>query len=172
MLPWSVNQDLPVSIRYPRGGAHALNGSIHSPIELGKSEIMFKSENTSSYDVCIFALGTMAWDAYTIAQNLVKENISVAAVNLRFAKPLDEETVLQFAKVSKQVVIMEEGCETGGINSTIIQLLVKNLDTLPRIQTFAIPDEFVEHGSVDKLKSDIDLLPDQMEASIKTKVLA
>ncbi len=172
MLPWSVNQDLPVSIRYPRGGAHALDGSIHSHIELGKSEIMFKSENTSSYDVCIFALGTMAWDAYTIAQNLVKDNISVAVVNLRFAKPLDEETVLQYAKLSKQVVIMEEGCETGGINSTIIQLLVKNLNTLPRIQTFAIPDEFVEHGSVDKLKSDIGLLPDQMEASIKTKVLA
>ena len=170
MLPWSVTQNLPVSIRYPRGSAHSLDGTIQSPIHLGKSELMIETQNTDTFDICIFALGTMAWDAYTIAKNLEQDNFKVAVINLRFAKPLDEEIILRYSKCSKQIAIMEEGCETGGINSIIIQLLLKSLDTLPKIHTFAIPDQFIEHGGVDQLKADIGLLPDQMEETLRSKL--
>lgn len=175
MLRWGTKADLPTSVRYPRGSIPARDGELSADIELGKAQVMHNPK-TKDLDATIFALGPMAWDAYDIAQNLAKEGLNVAVVNLRFAKPLDEKTVLSFAKQSKAVFVMEEGCEVGGLNSLILQLLSKNLDRMPVFKAFAIPDEFVEHGSVDQLKKDIGLLPEQMEASIlktlkKTPVL-
>jgi len=166
MLRWSVEADLPTSIRYPRGSIPATDGDLPQDIELGKAQVMFKSPDLGRYDLTIFALGTMAWDAYHIAQNLVQKGLSVAVINLRFAKPLDEAVILSFAKQSTAVFVMEEGCETGGINSVILQLLTKSLDQMPLFKAFAIPDEFVEHGPVDQLKKDIGLTPPQMEDEI------
>ena len=61
-------------------------------VPLGKSELLKDGKDL------FMALGSMVAPALEAADELEKEGISLAVVNARFAKPLDEEMILRFAR--------------------------------------------------------------------------
>ncbi len=157
----------PTAIRYPRGAVSEETKSplvslVPPPIEQGKAEVLREGK-----DVLILALGSMVYTAYEAAALLEKENIQAAVVNVRFAKPLDEQLILKLAKKTKLVVTLEEGVLSGGFGSAVLELFAKHQTMgLPGIHPLGIPDRFIEHGRRDLLLDSLGLSVEKIKETI------
>jgi 1-deoxy-D-xylulose-5-phosphate synthase len=148
MLRFAVAHDGPVAIRYPRGSVPAMDwGVSDSPIELGKAEIVREGS-----DAVIFAIGSMVATAFAAVQQLEQEGMRVALVNARFAKPLDKATILRFAQRVPRFVLVEENTVCGGFGAAVLELLAHEGIADVQVKHLGVPDEFIEHGSVDILR--------------------
>jgi 1-deoxy-D-xylulose-5-phosphate synthase len=134
----------PIAIRYPRGNAPDIDWNREAmPIEFGKAETLMQGN-----DVALLAYGNMVAPAFEAAKTLQSEGISVEFINLRWAKPLDAETILDAARRTRRLVIMEEGVISGGVGSAILELLAQHGLSDIQVKLFGVPDRFIEHGAI------------------------
>ena len=152
MLKTAVDFDGPVSVRYPRGSGVGV--SIAEPMHslpIGKAEVLREGK-----DVCLWAIGSMVQSALQAADKLAEQGISAGVVNMRFAKPLDEELLLEHAAQYGKIVTLEEGVLQGGVGSAVLETLnaAKRLQKC-QVLTLGIPDEFVLHGDKKLLFKDL-----------------
>lgn len=150
MLKFAVNLNKPVVIRYPRGGVQVpADFEGNNNIELGKAEVLKKGETTT-----IIAIGKMVARAVKMAQKIEKENTneSVEIINARFLKPLDKTTIQNSIKKTKNVITIEDGTEINGLGTAVKELISENGLQNVKIETFAYPDKFVQHGKVEELE--------------------
>ncbi|HZP83985.1 MAG TPA: 1-deoxy-D-xylulose-5-phosphate synthase [Chthonomonadaceae bacterium] len=134
----------PIAIRYPRGNAPSVEwGRASAPIVYGKAETLMEGD-----DIGLLAYGNMVAPAFQAAKTLREEGIDVAFVNLRWAKPLDAETILKVARRTRRLIVMEEGVVHGGVGSAILELLAEHGLSDVQVKLFGIPDQFVEHGAI------------------------
>ena len=70
-------------------------------------------------DVTIISTSRMTLFALSAAQKLAEEGIDVEIVDPLTLKPLDMDTILRSVKKTKRVVIVNEGCRTGGFTSEL-----------------------------------------------------
>jgi len=119
-------------------------------LEIGKSDIVFKSNILGGKNCTIFALGSMVHPAIEAAKQLEKSNVSACVVNVRFVKPLDVETILANTSQNAYVVTVEEGTLSGGFGSAILELLADAKRTNPVLR-IGLPDKFIEHGKRDQI---------------------
>ena len=68
-------------------------------------------------------------------------------VNMRFAKPIDTEMLDHLAETHTTMITIEENVRTGGFGEQV-QDYVEQSHPEIRVKIFAIPDEFIGHGSV------------------------
>jgi len=146
MLDFASKLGKPCAIRYPRGKAYNGLKDHRSPIEYGKAEIIHEGSK-----VALFAYGSMVETAISVREKLLEHDIDATIINARFAKPFDKDMLLQTAKLHDLIVTMEENVITGGLGESILQFMNEN-DINTNIINVALPDEYVEHGSVDILK--------------------
>ncbi len=148
MLKTAVQSEYPVSIRYPRGcGVGApLDDEPHS-LEIGKGEIL-----TSGSDLAVIAVGSCVHPALRAAARLRQEGISIAVVNARFVKPLDEELLCDTAASLKRVITVEENVLMGGFGSAVLELFEKKGVRNVTAKRLGIGDEFVEHAAQRELR--------------------
>jgi 1-deoxy-D-xylulose-5-phosphate synthase len=148
MLRFAIAFDGPIALRYPRGAVPAIDWGVpESPIELGKAEVL-----RDGSDVAVFAIGSMVATAFAAVKQLEQEGISAALINARFAKPLDRETILRFAQRVPRFVLVEENTVCGGFGAAVLELLAQEGVAGVQVKHLAVPDEFIEHGSVDVLR--------------------
>ena len=148
MLEHAIDLKAPVVIRYPRGSeSNDVKFEKHEKIEQGKAEIL-----KEGIDVTIIAIGRMAEKAMKVANLLENEEKSVEVVNARFLKPLDKETIIKSINKTKKVITIEDNVLTGGLASTIEQLIVENNVQINKFQKYGWEDKFVEHGKVEELE--------------------
>ena len=137
----------PVAIRYPRGKAYEELSDKNKKIEYGKSELLYDGSK-----IAIVALGSMVSTAVHLRDKLIEKNISPIVVNLRFAKPIDFEMIDNICKKdTKELVVMEEGVKSGGIG-TMIEDYVHDKGYNIKVILITLPDAYVEHGNVSKLR--------------------
>jgi 1-deoxy-D-xylulose-5-phosphate synthase len=137
----------PIAVRYPRGAVNPVDwGRESAPVELGRAEVLQKGE-----DVSILALGSMVLPAFQAAQQLAEDGIRASVVNMRFAKPIDEEAVLAAAQCGR-IIVAEENARIGGFGEGVLGVLAQHGITNCRVRLFGIPDHFIEHGAPDILK--------------------
>ena len=148
MLEFAVELKRPVIIRYPRGGEDSkVKFDKHEKIELGKAEILQEGN-----DVTIVAIGKMVARAEKMSKELCKEGKSVEIINARFLKPLDETTIKQSIIKTKSVITIEDGTKINGLGTAIKELIIDNNLSNINMQSYAYPDEFITHGTVDELE--------------------
>ena len=120
-------------------------------------------------DVCLLAIGSMVQTALRTADALAANGIQAGVINLRFAKPLDEELIVQAAEKYGKLVTLEEGVLAGGVGSAVLELLNKaGLMQKVQVLNLGLPDEFVPHGDKKYLFRDLGLDTE----SIKEKITA
>lgn len=147
MLEYSTTLQSPVAIRYPRGQSDDfMSISKDYTIEDMKAEVISKGK-----DVCIIAIGKMVRIAYEAANRLKQNGVNCKVINGRFAKPLDENTIISECLNIKNIVTLEDNAIKGGFGSQILDLFNKNKITNKNIEIVGLPDQFVEHGSVEEL---------------------
>ena len=149
MMQYAVSFPTPIAVRYPRGAAYDGLKEFRAPIQLGKSETLKEGSG-----VALFALGSMVQTAEKVAELLKEQGIDATVVNARFAVPFDKEKVEELTKNHKLLVTMEENVTSGGLGEHVASYVNEN-DLDIKVQVIAIPDAYVEHGNVDKLKEDI-----------------
>ena len=146
MMKFAIDFDGPIAIRYPRGLAYDGLKEYRSPIRFAKSETIFKGT-----DVAILALGSMVKTAETVCGILKEHGITATLINARFAKPFDGEVIKSLTAYHHTIVTMEENVKSAGFGEHVAEYLEDNgID--PKLINISIPDAYVEHGNVDKLK--------------------
>ena len=154
MLKTALSFNGPISVRYPRGSGVGVD--ITEPMHelpIGKAEVL--REGT---ELCFWAIGSMVQSAVQAADKLKEQGIDAGVVNMRFAKPLDKELLIEHAKRYGKIVTLEEGVLAGGVGSEVLEIL----DDAGLLQQCAvlrlgIPDEFVTHGDKKLLFRDLGL---------------
>ena len=149
MLKFAVNYGAPIAIRYPRGNAYDGLKEFRAPVEVGKCEVIYEEK-----DICLFALGCMVKIGEEVRQILKDNGFKCTLVNARFAKPIDTEYIHVASSDHKLFVTMEENVASGGLGEKVRAYIDDNrLDC--NVLQIAIPDKFVTHGSVDKLRKEL-----------------
>lgn len=146
MLKYAIAFDAPIALRYPRGEAYDGLQECRQPVVLGKCE-----EIVAGSRVLLFALGSMVATAEEVRQLLLGHGIEATLVNARFAKPFDQEYLMQAMKDHSLIVTMEENVVTGGFGEQVACFL-REQGYEGEVLPVAIPDAFVEHGNVNVLK--------------------
>lgn len=137
----------PVAIRYPRGTAYSELHEFKEKIVYGKAEILYKGKT-----IAIFALGSMVSTAIHIKEKLKKKKIEPWVINARFAKPIDFDTIDKVCKSKiKELVVLEENVGNGGIGQAI-EDYVHDKAYKVKVTLVSLPDAYVEHGNVTKLR--------------------
>ena len=164
MIEFAIKLGKPVVIRYPRGGEDKYKFNKEEKIELGKAETLTYGKNAT-----IIAIGKTVSKAVKIAEKLEK----VEVINARFLKPLDVEKIKESIAKTKNVIVIEDGTSVGGLTTAIKELIVdENLKNI-KFKSFAYPDKFIEHGSVEELEKrynvDENAIKRYLELQIKEK---
>lgn len=164
MLKFAVEFDGPCAIRYPRGEAYAGLKEFREPIVYGKSEWIYEEK-----EIALLAVGSMVQTAEAVRDILKKAGHSCSLVNARFVKPLDEAVVEKAAAGHDLLVTMEENVASGGFGERVQSFLNDKALTVKEL-SIAIPDAYVEHGSVELLKKELLMDADSVAARIMEKL--
>ena len=141
LLSTAFAQDHPVAVRYPRGaGVGTATASDLQTLPFGKGEVRRRGRG-----VAILAFGTLLHPALDVA-----EQINATVVNMRWAKPLDAELVLEMARQHEAIVTVEDGAVMGGAGSAVGEALAAAGLAKPLLH-LGLPDVFIEHGDPAKL---------------------
>lgn len=148
--------DGPIAMRFPRGnGVGVPLDKDLKTIPIGTWEVIKEGE-----DVAILTFGTTIPMALEAAKHLEQQGISVKVVNARFIKPLDRQMLSDLFERKMPVLTIEEAVLQGGFGSSILEFAFENRYFDAVIDRMGIPDQFIEHGSVDELLKEIDLTVD------------
>lgn len=158
MIKYAVAFASPIAVRYPRGEAYDGLKEYRKPIAFGKSEWIYQES-----EIVLFALGSMVKTAEAVYAILKENGYQCSLINARFAKPLDEETLLAVTQNHKLIVSMEENVINGGFGEHITRFYQENGRPI-EVLNIAIPDEYVEHGNVDILRREVGIDQDTIAA--------
>ena len=136
----------PFVIRYPRGLAFLTNWKNEMKVlPIGKGECLVEGDQ-----LAVLTIGPIGKTAMSVLEKLASESISIALYNMRFVKPLDEELLNQIGQKFTKVITIENGSIKGGFGSAIVEYFSdKNINM--KVVRLGIPDQFIEHGSVNDL---------------------
>ncbi|WP_022764679.1 1-deoxy-D-xylulose-5-phosphate synthase [Butyrivibrio sp. XPD2006] len=149
MLKFAVGLNAPVAVRYPRGNAYDGLEDFRAPIEMGKCEPIYEEK-----DICLLAVGSMVKIAEEVRLILKDRGYKCSLVNTRFVKPIDTDYIHRAAATHRLFVTMEENVASGGFGEKVRSYIdEKRLDA--NVLSIAIPDQFITHGSVDKLLKEL-----------------
>ena len=149
MMQFAVEYHAPIAIRYPRGTAFDGLKECRQPVKLGKSETIHEGK-----EIAVLALGSMVQTAEQVREQLLEQGCDITLVNARFAMPFDKERIKELAQTHKLLVTMEENVKSGGFGEHVAAYL-KQEDIATRMLMISIPDAYVEHGSVEKIKQEL-----------------
>lgn len=146
MLRFALDHGGPVAIRYPRGSAFDGYKQYRETVSFGKSEMIFKEK-----DIAIFSVGHMFEEALKVRERLKEKGFACSLVNARFVKPLDEDCIKSLSKDHRLIAVIEENVGSGACSQRVLECVSSG--NLPvRILSCSLPDQYVEHGSVDVLR--------------------
>jgi len=161
MVKFAISLNAPAAIRYPRGNAYDGLEEFRTPISLGKSEPIYVEK-----DILLYAIGSMVKTAEVVREKLKAKGYNCSITNARFVKPIDAEYICEAAKTHSKIVTLEENVKSGGFGEQVCNVInEKHLDV--SVCLVAIPDEYVEHGNVDILKSICKIDPDSIVEMIE-----
>ena len=105
----------------------------------------------------IWAVGEMVELALEAADQLAARGLDYGVVDTRFIKPVDSTLLRAQAEDGKKIVTVEEHVLAGGLGSSIWECLeAAGLGRTPALW-IGIPDRFVPHGSIEKLREECGL---------------
>ena len=98
-----------------------------------------------------------------------QNNTVEALVNGRFIKPVDTDVVDYLARNHRCIVTLEENVLRGGYGERITDYVQKHYPAI-RVVNIALPDAYVEHGNVSKLRSDLGIDSDSILIKLKNEL--
>ena len=145
-------------IRYPRG--HGVLPDWHCPlteINVGTGRCLRQGDR-----VAIVSIGPIGNNA---TKAIAQSGLNVGHYDLRFLKPLDDALLHDICQHYERLITLEDGCMQGGMGSAVLEWMNDHGYALP-VTRMGIPDEFIEHGTVDELQHICHMDVDSIVAAI------
>ena len=147
MLEFAMKYPLPISIRYPRGAAYQGLRTFAAPIEHGRAELLYQGS-----DIALVAVGSMVSTAEHIREKAASCGHQLTLVNARFVKPIDTDMLDRLAEKHSVIVTLEENVKQGGFGIQVEAYIHEHHPEV-KVVTITLPDKYVEHGDVTKLRA-------------------
>lgn len=155
--------DGPIAMRFPRGNGLGVKMDEQlKTIPIGSWEVLRPGK-----DAVILTFGTTIKMALQAAEELQKEGKSIRVVNARFIKPLDEGMLNEILSEGLPILTIEEAVLQGGFGSSVLEYIHDKKVSHIKVERMGIPDEFIEHGSVDALLEEIGLTKTQVAETLR-----
>ena len=136
----------PIAIRYPRGRGETVNWQKpYKKIEIGKANYLKEGSITA-----VLSNGTIG-NKVTLALAKLNNSETIAHYDFAFVKPLDENALHAIFNEFEKIITIEDGVIKGGFGTAILEFASQNKYPNP-ILNLGIPDEFIEHGTVEELQ--------------------
>ncbi len=140
----------PIAIRYPRGRGVINNWKENYRGKYQKITIGASSRLVTGDKVAVLSNGTIGNNVTLALEQITNEN-KIAHYDFPFVKPLDENALHTIFKTFSTVITIEDGTVVGGFGSAVTEFAAANHYT-SNITILGIPDEFIEHGTVNELQ--------------------
>ncbi len=134
----------PVYLRTSRENS-AVFTTPETPFSIGKANVCRDGK-----DVAIFACGLQVYESLKAAEELKKDGIDVAVVDMHTIKPIDRAAILAYAKKCGTLVSVEDHQITGGLGSAIAEVLAES-GCPALLKRVGMMDSFGETGSCSEL---------------------
>ena len=155
MLEYAVHQyDGPIAIRYPRGSSQGNHLRLKP----------FTGENTVlsvGKDVTILAVGAMLDTGIEAARLLREHGFDAGVTVINVVKPMDAAAVNSETKL---VVTLEDNTIIGGFSDEFDRV---NREKAFGILNFALPDQFIEQGSIPELREECAMTPEDVVKGVE-----
>ena len=166
VMDQTLDWDGPIYIRLAKGGDPIISSDDHN-FSIGKG-ILLREVG----EVLVISTGVMTQCALAAADMLQHQGIATGVLHCHTVKPLDQEFILELASKVRLVVTLEEHIVTGGLGTAVLETLHRNsIDSLPQVECFGIPDQFIdEYGSQQSIWQSLGLTPQDISQTIKERL--
>jgi 1-deoxy-D-xylulose-5-phosphate synthase len=150
MLDWSLSQEGPCMIRYPKALCPREEAPFAAPLVPGRG--VFIREGVAApparkcSPVCLAFTGSLYAEALEAADLLASQGIGADLYNLRFLKPVDEAYLAALMNRYELAVFIEEGVRNGGFGEFAADLAVR-YHCSARFMSLAAHDRFMPQGT-------------------------
>ena len=142
MMEFANSFDGPVAIRYPRGSV----SDIKNEVSYGKAERIYDGEGTA-----ILTIGASIEEGAQVYKLLKERGENPSLINARFENPIDIGLIKELENKHEKLLTIEENISAGGFGMNVLRAVNENRINLKVINA-ALPDEYIQHGGVNKLK--------------------
>ena len=133
----------PIAFRYPRGTGVGIDlPDSRETLEIGRGRLISEGNR-----VAILSYGTRLAEARKAVETLSARGLAPTLADARFARPLDQELILQLARHHEALITVEEG-SVGGFGSQVAALLAESgvFDPGLKFRSMVLPDRFLEQA--------------------------
>lgn len=146
MMEFANSFDGPVAIRYPRGSVSDIFSDIKNEVFYGKAERIYDGEGTA-----ILTIGASIEEGAQVYKLLKERGENPSLINARFENPIDIGLIKELENKHEKLLTIEENISAGGFGMNVLRAVNENRINLKVINA-ALPDEYIQHGGVNKLK--------------------
>lgn len=146
MMEFANSFDGPVAIRYPRGSVSDIFSDIKNEVSYGKAERIYDGEGTA-----ILTIGASIEEGVQVYKLLKERGENPSLINARFENPIDIGLIKELENKHEKLLTIEENITAGGFGMNVLRAVNENRINLKVINA-ALPDEYIQHGGVNKLK--------------------
>jgi 1-deoxy-D-xylulose-5-phosphate synthase len=146
MMEFANSFDGPVAIRYPRGSVSDIFSDIKNEVSYGKAERIYDGEGTA-----ILTIGASIEEGTQVYKLLKERGENPSLINARFENPIDIGLIKELENKHEKLLTIEENISAGGFGMNVLRAVNENRINLKVINA-ALPDEYIQHGGVNKLK--------------------
>ena len=155
-----------------KGPAYLRLGRLEVPVlfdenykfEIGKGVVVKEGKK-----VAIFACGMMVAVALEAAEELKKDGIDAAVINISTIKPIDTELIAKYAAKCGAVVTVEEHNIIGGLGSAVAEVLGEHCPV--PMSRVGVMDTFGESGKPAELLEKYGLTVENIKAHAKAVIV-
>lgn len=146
MMEFANSFDGPIAIRYPRGSVSDIFSDIKNEVSYGKAERIYDGEGTA-----ILTIGASVEEGAQVYKLLKERGENPSLINARFENPIDIGLIKELENKHEKLLTIEENITAGGFGMNVLRAVNENRINLKVINA-ALPDEYIQHGGVNKLK--------------------
>ncbi|MDQ5957117.1 MAG: Transketolase, central region [Patescibacteria group bacterium] len=160
----------PVYLRLAREKSFVIHDQGYRP-EVGSVDIIYTTANIENRNkrVGIISTGPILYQVLLAAKELEVEGFSVQIMNIHTIKPIDKNKIVEFAKNNnKKILTVEEHQTSGGLGSTISEILSEEYPSL--VRKVGVKDRYGQSGTVEQLYKEYGLDKESIKEEIKSLV--
>ena len=127
---------------------------------LGKADTIREGD-----DITIIACGQMVQIAQEAIKSKELSKISCRLINIHTIKPIDKEAIIEAARKTKAIVVVEEHSVRGGLASAVDEVVSENCPTI--VLRLGIRNKFGQSGDPQELLKEYNLTDKDVISAVK-----